>query len=379
MFHFAMLPPEINSARMYAGPGSGPLLAAASAWDGLALQLELSAIGYSEALTSLHGHSWSGPSATAMATAAAPYVEWVTRTALQAEQAAAQARMAAAAYEAAFAATVPPAVVAANRTLLAALVATNFFGQNLPAIAATEAAYGEMWAQDAAAMFGYAEASAPSADLSPFAEPPATTTEAGLAAQEAAVGRAAATPVEGEAASTLPQQLQTLSAPATADPAPTQPPPPSVLELHQYFNAYTKFTQTPIQIQLTSGAWGSLLFKLGEGVLPHKAAAIMPAAGLGAASAGVHPTAVHARVGTAIPMGALSVPPGWAAATPSAGTAAVQLTSASTPAITATPGSTPHLMAPPLAGAGAQQRTGGTPVLRTLNRRFRMPRPAFAG
>ncbi len=31
---FAMLPPEINSARMYAGAGSGPMLAAASAWNG---------------------------------------------------------------------------------------------------------------------------------------------------------------------------------------------------------------------------------------------------------------------------------------------------------------------------------------------------------
>ncbi|WP_252159672.1 PPE domain-containing protein, partial [Mycobacterium tuberculosis] len=41
--------------------------------------------------------------------------------------------------------------VVANRALLVALVATNFFGQNTPAIAATEAQYAEMWAQDAAA------------------------------------------------------------------------------------------------------------------------------------------------------------------------------------------------------------------------------------
>ena len=46
--------------------------------------------------------------------------------------------------------TVPPAVVAANRAQLATLVATNVFGQNTPAIAATEAQYAEMWAQDAA-------------------------------------------------------------------------------------------------------------------------------------------------------------------------------------------------------------------------------------
>jgi hypothetical protein len=31
---FGALPPEINSARMYSGAGSAPLLAAASAWSG---------------------------------------------------------------------------------------------------------------------------------------------------------------------------------------------------------------------------------------------------------------------------------------------------------------------------------------------------------
>ncbi|MCV7029324.1 PPE family protein, partial [Mycobacterium sherrisii] len=36
---FAMLPPEVNSGRMYAGAGSGPLMAAAAAWDGLAAEL----------------------------------------------------------------------------------------------------------------------------------------------------------------------------------------------------------------------------------------------------------------------------------------------------------------------------------------------------
>jgi len=96
-------------------------------------------------------------------------------TATQAGQAAGQAKAAAGAYESAFAMTVPPAVVAANRSLLAALVATNLLGQNTPAIAATEAHYSEMWAQDAAAMYGYAGSSASASQLMPFAEPPATT------------------------------------------------------------------------------------------------------------------------------------------------------------------------------------------------------------
>ncbi|POX94491.1 hypothetical protein C3477_26875, partial [Mycobacterium kansasii] len=40
---FAALPPEINSGRMYAGAGAGPLLAAAAAWNGLALELNTTA------------------------------------------------------------------------------------------------------------------------------------------------------------------------------------------------------------------------------------------------------------------------------------------------------------------------------------------------
>jgi hypothetical protein len=45
-----------------------------------------------------------------------------------------------------------PGAVTANRVTLAALVATNFLGQNTPALAAAEAQYAEMWAQDVAAM-----------------------------------------------------------------------------------------------------------------------------------------------------------------------------------------------------------------------------------
>ena len=36
MLDFGALPPEINSVRMYSGPGSTPLVAAASAWNALA-------------------------------------------------------------------------------------------------------------------------------------------------------------------------------------------------------------------------------------------------------------------------------------------------------------------------------------------------------
>lgn len=105
-------------------------------------------------------------------------------------EAAAQASAAAAAYEAAFAATVPPPVVAANRAELAVLAATNIFGQNTGAIAAAEARYAEMWAQDAAAMYGYAGSSSVATQVTPFAAPPPTTNAAGLATQGVAVAQA---------------------------------------------------------------------------------------------------------------------------------------------------------------------------------------------
>ncbi len=133
---FAALPPEINSARMYAGPGSGPMLAAAATWDGLADELYTAATSYSSVVSGLTSGPWLGPSSAAMAAAAVPYVAWLTTTAGQALQTANQARAAALAYQSAFAMTVPPPVIAANRSLLMTLIATNVLGQNTPAIAA---------------------------------------------------------------------------------------------------------------------------------------------------------------------------------------------------------------------------------------------------
>ncbi|HEU4359930.1 MAG TPA: PPE family protein, partial [Mycobacterium sp.] len=156
---FAMLPPEVNSGRMYSGAGPGPMLAAATAWDRLSTELHMAATGYESTMSEV-AIGWSGPSATAMTAAATRYVTWLHAAALQADQTAIQAKVAAAAYETAFAMTVPPPVIAANRSQLITLVATNFLGQNTAAIAATEAHYAEMWAQDAVAMYNYAGSAA---------------------------------------------------------------------------------------------------------------------------------------------------------------------------------------------------------------------------
>jgi PPE-repeat protein len=190
---FGLYPPEINSGRMYAGPGSGPMLAAAQAWDALADELYTAASSYQSVTSDLTSGPWSGPSSASMSTAAATYVTWLSATAAQAEQTGAQAKAAAAGYEAAFASTVPPPVIAANRSLLMTLVATNFFGQNTAAIAATEAQYAEMWAQDAVAMYVYAGSSAAASALTPFSSPDQNTDPGAPASQAAAVSQASAT------------------------------------------------------------------------------------------------------------------------------------------------------------------------------------------
>jgi PPE-repeat protein len=205
---FGALPPEINSARMYAGPGSGSMLAAATAWNGLAAELRSTASSYGSVITELTDESWVGPSSTAMEAAAAPYLTWLSATAGQAELAATQAQAAAAAYHEAFAMTVPLQVIAANRTQLSSLTATNILGQNTPAIAATEAQYSEMWAQDAAAMYGYAaNSAATTAKVTPFTAAPQTTNSAGLAAQSA---QAASTSTGTGVQSTLSQLMSTI-------------------------------------------------------------------------------------------------------------------------------------------------------------------------
>jgi len=207
---YAAFPPEFNSGRMYAGPGSGSMRAAAAAWDGLASELQSTVSSYSSVIDTLAGGPWLGPSSMGMVAAVTPYLTWMQGTAAQAAEAATQATAAATAYETAFAAHVPPVEIAANRSQLASLVATNIFGQNTPAIAATEIQYGEMWAQDALAMDTYTSSSAAAAKVTPFTAAPQITNAGGTATQAAAVAAATATPA-GSAASLVTELLNPLA------------------------------------------------------------------------------------------------------------------------------------------------------------------------
>ena len=216
---FGALPPEVNSGRMYVGPGPASLLAASAGWDGLAAELQTAASGYQSAISSLTDESWVGPSSMSMAAAVTPYLVWMNATAAQCEEAATQAAAAAGAYETAFAMTVPPPLVAANRVQLATLIATNILGQNTPAIMATEAEYSEMWAQDATAMYNYAATSASASAFSTFASPPQTTNPSGLLNQAGAIAQTdgnKAQTMSTQLMSSVTQALQGLSTPGSS-------------------------------------------------------------------------------------------------------------------------------------------------------------------
>lgn len=326
---FAALPPEINSGRMYAGAGSGPMLAAAAAWDTLAAELRSAAGAYQSVMAGLIAGPWLGPSAASMAAAAATSAAWIDATAAQAEQTSVQAKMAAAAYEAAFADTVPPPAIAANRSLLAMLVATNLFGQNTPAIATTEAEYAEMWAQDAAAMYAYAFSSASATTLSPFTQPPQTTRPAGLADQAAAVGQSTGT-AAGNVQSTVsslaavPNALTGLAAPAAAD------PPLSLFDVISLLGSLSSIFVDP-ELGAAGLAVGSVALPydvVGALTGTHTDEIVSGWAGIQAwpGNAPVPPTpfpvitnlgggttAASASLGGANKIGALSVPAGWTA------------------------------------------------------------------
>jgi PPE-repeat protein len=340
---FGSYPPEINSGRMYAGPGSAPMLTAAEAWEGLAAELHSAANSYQSVVSGLTAGPWLGSSSASMAAAAASYVAWLNTTAAQAEETAAQAKTAAAAYQAAFASTVPPPIVVANRSQLMTLVATNLFGRNTQAIAANEAQYAEMWAQDAAAMYGYAASSASATSLTPFTPPQQNTNPGGSAGQAAAVSQAAGTSAGNvqstvssiqQAFSSVPNALTSAAAPAQATDLTT------ILDVLS--DLISIFLDLPSDLatfafDIPAGAVGVVSLPLDvvgagtglhtdeiisgwEGVEPwpgDEAAPVKPfPATLQNLPVGTVPPSLSAGLGEANTVGSLSVPPTWTVATP---------------------------------------------------------------
>jgi PPE-repeat protein len=395
---YGTLPPEINSARMYSGPGSASMIAAAAAWDVLANGLESASRSYSSVIARLQGESWSGGAAEAMSSAAAPYVVWVATAGAKAEEAASQARAAAAAYETAFAATVPSTLVAGNRTQLASLVATNIFGQNTPMIGETEAAYEQMWAQDAAAMYTYAASSSAATTLKQFKDPPQTTNAAGPSAQATAVARTASASTAGNAQtslsqlmSTVPKQLQTLSTTGSSG-SPTSSGSPSILSALGNFNTASAPVNLGDGISRTITSGGSLgtgLFRSNLQSAGDAAKAAAGAAKAASTSAGAEGLRgpVLASAGGAATVGKMSVPQSWAATNPAATTVAEPhwLSDAELdggPSWHEVPATNMWNGGPP-AGTATTSNLLSRPtvnnVLRVTPRQFKMPRPSPGG
>ena len=153
--NFLVLPPEINSALMFGGPGSESMLTAATAWERIAAELSSAANAFGSVTSDLAVEAWQGPASVSMADATAPYANWLSAAAAHAEESASQAQVAAQAFEAAQVTMVQPAIVTANRAQFVSLVTSNLFGQNAPAIAAAEAAYEQMWAHAVGVMAEY--------------------------------------------------------------------------------------------------------------------------------------------------------------------------------------------------------------------------------
>ncbi|RUP04058.1 MAG: PPE family protein [Mycobacterium sp.] len=394
---FGALPPEINSLRMYTGPGSAPMLAAMTAWDETAAELHLTATAYESVIATLVSEGWLGPAAEAMTAAVVPYMTWMRMTAVQAEQTAGQAASAAAAFDAAFAMTVPPAAVAANRATLLMLVATNFLGINTPAIAATEAEYAEMWAQDATAMYVYAADAAAASTLTPFREPGQTTDPDGLTSQAAAVtqasGSATGTATQSELPqlmSAVPASLQQMASPAAASPFDNIPQTGLLADILNFLdgndgNPYGIFLNSNLVNGFVSAQYVSpvTIFPATTDALADVEAVAEGApdaapAAADAASAGLTSSqsgGVSAGVNQASFVGRLSVPPSWTTAVE----VADRVTPASGAAVTAAPEAAAGMPGMPgMPAPAAYSRSWGNGP-RYGSKLTIMPRPVAAG
>ncbi|MEB3061439.1 PPE family protein [[Mycobacterium] zoologicum] len=352
MIDYSLLSPEINSGRLYSGPGSTPMMTVASAWRGLASEISSALTSCETTITQLVDEQWMGPASASMTAATKPYLAWMADTAAKAEEAATRATAAAAAFEAAHAATPPPAAIAANRAQQKQLVATNVVGQNSAAIMASDAQYFQMWAQATNVMYSYAASSAEATKVTPFTEPNQPTNPDGTANQAAAVSQANSTAAGNtaqvaQAISSVPNTLQTLTTPGTADAG----LPPStwsglleaigrnasingVVSLATYpLNGLMSFTGTsaaftpasliPTMTTFFSGggfnALGGGAAGAGIGALLAPGGPLSSLGALGGASAfAASAPTVTAGVGQATLVGELSAPATWAAAAPAA-------------------------------------------------------------
>ncbi|WP_425412076.1 PPE family protein [Mycobacterium genavense] len=164
-------PPEVHSLLLNAGPGLGPMLAAAAEWLRLGEQYARTATELAAILADTRAGSWQGPTADRYVAAHLPYLRWLDATAAECATTAAAQQAAAVAYTAAVTAMPTAEELALNHALHAALLVTNFFGINTIPIALNEADYARMWVQAAETMAVYQATSAIAVATAPPACP----------------------------------------------------------------------------------------------------------------------------------------------------------------------------------------------------------------
>jgi PPE-repeat protein len=283
---FATLPPEINSGLMYSGPGTGSMMRAAAAWETLAVRLLTAAADYRAVTAQLKAADDSRD----LDEAATRYVDWLHAVAARSEHAATQLKAAAGAHHSAFTATVPPPAIAGNRRQRMSLVSTNCLGHNSAVIANVDAEYDAMWAQNAAAMHGYAGSAAGAVAMAPF---PALPGNPVVMKRNWALQSAPDVISAGcEVMSVIPEALRRLSSsPLTTFEASLSAVTPSLSKLNSV-TAPSDFAIGHLNSMNKRAALQSLFPK--------------PAATNG----------VNAGLGRGTPVGGMSVPRTWAAAAP---------------------------------------------------------------